>query len=103
MILCCIAQGFPVGSVVKNTAANARDMGLIPGSGKSPGEGNGSLPGSSVHEDSPGKGTGVGLPFPTPGNLPNSGIKPTSLVSPELAGGFFTTAPPWEAGFAYQP
>ena len=42
MILCCIAQGFPVGSVVKNTAANARDMGLIPGSGKSPGEGNGS-------------------------------------------------------------
>ena len=37
-----MAQGFPVGSVVKNTAANARDMGLIPGSGKSPGEGNGS-------------------------------------------------------------
>ena len=62
-----------------------------------------SLPGSSVHEDSPGKGTGVGLPFPTPGNFPNSGIKPTSLVSPELAGGFFTTVPPWEAGFAYQP
>ena len=34
------------------------------------------------------------LPFPTPGNLPDSEIKLTSLVSPELAGGFFTTAPP---------
>ena len=41
MILCCIAQGFPVGSVVKNLPANAGDTGLIPGSGKSPGEGNG--------------------------------------------------------------
>ena len=34
-----------------------------------------------------------GLPFPTPGNLSYSGIKPVSLVSPELAGGFFTTVP----------
>ena len=33
-----------------------------------------------------------GLPFPTPGDLPNPGIKPTSLVSPALAGGFFTTS-----------
>ena len=32
--------GFPAGSVVKNSPANARDMGLIPGSGRSPGEGN---------------------------------------------------------------
>ena len=32
-----------------------------------------------------------GLPFPTPGNLPNPGIGPTSLA---LAGGFFTIAPP---------
>ena len=32
------------------------------------------------------------LPFPTP-DLPNPGIKPTSLVSLPLAGGFFTTAP----------
>ena len=30
---------FPDGSVVKNLPANARDMGLIPGSGGSPGEG----------------------------------------------------------------
>ena len=30
-----------------------------------------------------------GLSFPFPGDLPNSGIKPTSLMSPELAGRFF--------------
>ena len=34
-----------------------------------------------------------GLPFPTPADLPNSGIKPTSLASPALAGIFFTTEP----------
>ena len=34
-----------------------------------------------------------GLPFPTPGDLPDSGIEPTSLESPTLAGGFFTTVP----------
>ena len=37
-------MGFPFGSVVKNPLANtgdAGDMGLIPGSGRSPGEGNG--------------------------------------------------------------
>ena len=33
------------------------------------------------------------LPFPTLGDLPNPGIKPLSLASPALAGGFFTTAP----------
>ena len=48
-----------------------------------------SLPGSFVH--------GIfqvrildGLPFPPPGDLPNSGIE---LASPELAGRFFTTKP----------
>ena len=34
------------------------------------------------------------LPFPSPGDLPNPGIKPTSLASPALTGVFFTTAPP---------
>ena len=29
---------------------------------------------------------------PFPGDLPNPGIKPMSLMSPELAGGFFTTS-----------
>ena len=32
-----------------------------------------------------------GLPFRTPGDLPDPGIEPSSLASPELAGGFFTT------------
>ena len=31
-------EGLPGGSVVKNPPANAGDMGLIPGSGRSPGE-----------------------------------------------------------------
>ena len=34
-----------------------------------------------------------GLPFPTPGDLPDPGIEPVSLVSPALAGGFFTSEP----------
>ena len=37
-------SSFPGGAVVKNLPANAgdkRDIGLIPGSGRSPGEGNG--------------------------------------------------------------
>ena len=35
--------GFPGRSVVQNPPANAGDVGLIPGSGRSPGRGNGSL------------------------------------------------------------
>jgi len=35
-----------------------------------------------------------GLPFPSPGDLPDPGIKPASPVIPALAGVFFTTAPP---------
>ena len=35
-----------------------------------------------------------GLPFPSPGDLPDPGIEPRSPVSPVLAGRFFTTAPP---------
>ena len=33
-----------------------------------------------------------GLLCPPPGDLPNPGIKPMSLMSPALAGGFFTTS-----------
>ena len=40
-----------------------------------------------------------GLPFPTPGDLPNLGIKPASLASPALAGRFFTTVPPGKTPF----
>ena len=38
-----------------------------------------------------------GLPFSIPGDLPNPGIKPTSLMSPALTGEFFTTSATWEA------
>ena len=34
-------EGFPGGSEVKVSACNAGDLGSIPGSGRSPGEGNG--------------------------------------------------------------
>ena len=33
-----------------------------------------------------------GLPRPSPGDLPDPGIKPESPISPALAGGFFTTS-----------
>ena len=37
-----------------------------------------------------------GLPCPPPGDLPDPGIKPTSLPSPALVGGFFTTSITWK-------
>ena len=39
-----------------------------------------------------------GLPFPTPGNLPDPGIEPTALATPALASRFFTTAPHGQPG-----
>ena len=49
-----------------------------------------SPPGSSVH--------GIlkarilkWVPFPSPGDLPDPGVKPASLKSPALTGGFFIT------------
>ena len=42
-----------------------------------------------------------GLPDPSPGDLPNPGIKPASLISPALAGGFFITNVTWEAPEIY--
>ena len=54
-----------------------------------------SLPGFSVH--------GIlqaehwsGLPFPSPEDLPDPEIEPSSLVSLALAGGFFTASTTWE-------
>ena len=38
-----------------------------------------------------------GLPCPPPGDLPDPGIKPESVMSPALAGGFFTISTTWEA------
>ena len=54
-----------------------------------------SPPGSSVH--------GIlqarvleWLLCPPPGDLPDPGIEPPSLMSPVLAGGLFTTSATWE-------
>ena len=37
-----------------------------------------------------------GLPFPAPGDLPDPGTQLFFLMSPKLAGGFFTTRATWE-------
>ena len=64
-----------------------------------------SLPGSSVH--------GIiqarmghflsGSPFPTPGDLLNPGIKPTSLTNPALAGRLFITSITLKACVPHDP
>ena len=41
-----------------------------------------------------------GLPSTPPENLPNPGMEPTFLMSPALAGGFFTTSTTWETAWA---
>ena len=42
----------------------------------------------------------TGLPFPAPGDFPDSGIEPPSLASLALAGRFFTAT--WEAPYVYK-
>ena len=49
---------FPIGSVVKNPPTNAGDMGLIPESGRSLGEGNGNPLQYSCLENPPDRGAG---------------------------------------------
>ena len=46
-----VVWGFPGGSEGKASACNAGDLGLIPGSGRSPGEGNGNPPQYSCLEN----------------------------------------------------
>ena len=55
-----------------------------------------SLPGSSLHGILQAR-TGVGCHFLLQGIFPHPGIKPVSLASPALAGGFFTTSATWKA------
>ena len=55
-----------------------------------------SSPGSSVH-GIPRQEYWSGLPYPPPGDLPGPGIEPGSLMSPVLAGAFFTSSTIWEA------
>ena len=44
-----------------------------------------------------------GLPCLPPGNLPDAGPEPASLMSPALAVRFFTTGTIWEAQFLCRP
>ena len=53
-----------------------------------------SLPGSPIHETFR-QEYWSGMPLPSLGYLPDPGIKP---ASPTLAGGFFTTVPPYRIG-----
>ena len=55
-----------------------------------------SLPASSIPGDSPGKNTGVGCHTLLQGIFPTQELNP-HLMSPALAGGFFTTSAAWEA------
>ena len=87
--------GFPCGSVGKETAYSAGDLGLIPGLGRAPGEGNGSPLQYSclenpmyrrdwwatVHKVSRLRYNLVTKPLPgDPGDLSDPGIKPRSLA-----------------------
>ena len=55
-----------------------------------------SPPGSSVHGILQAR-TLEWVASPPPGDLPDPGIEPTLLMSPALAGGFFTMSVTWEA------
>ena len=71
-LLCSL--GFPGGSAGKESACNAGDLGSIPGSGRFPWRRE-RVP-SPVFW--PGEFHGLYSPFPSPGDLPNPGIKPRS-------------------------
>ena len=50
----------------------------------------------------PGQEYWSGLPFPSPGDLPDPGIEPSSPASPALEGRFFTTEPPGKPILQYK-
>ena len=54
-----------------------------------------SSPGSSTHGIFPARILKLGV-ISSSRDLPDPGIKPQSFASPALAGGFFTTEPPWK-------
>ena len=59
-------------------------------------------PGSSVHGFSR-QENWRDFPCPPPGDLPNPGFEPAFLMSPALAGWFFTASATWEAQVNYTP
>ena len=86
------------GSDGKESACKSRDLGLIPGFGRSPGEGNGNLLQYSCLEtfmdrkslmgycpwDSPDKNTGVGCHFSLQGIFPTQGSNPGLLICRQI-------------------
>ena len=60
-----------------------------------------SLPGFSVHGILQARNWS-GLPCPSPGDLPDPGIKHAHLMSPALASGFSATSTTWEAHLVYE-
>ena len=44
-----------------------------------------------------------GLPFPSPGDLPNLGIEPVSPAAPTFADGVYTTKPPGKPLYFREP
>ena len=75
--------GFPDGPVVKILPANAgdsRDVGLVPGLGRSPGVRNGNCQ-APLSMGFSKQDYWSGLLCPPPGDLSNSAIEPTSLAS----------------------
>ena len=96
----------PGSPVAKMLSPNPRGLGSIPGQGARP-----HMPKLTVHmlQLKPGSAKYInkiqdiiyiyiykeywsGLPFPSPGDLPDPGIKCMSLVSPAWAGQFFTAS-----------
>ena len=61
LAVCIFSLGFPGGSVGKDSSGNAGDLGSIPGSGRSPGKGNGN-PLQHLAWRIPGMGDPGGLP-----------------------------------------
>ena len=57
-----------------------------------------SLPGSSIQGFSR-QEYWSGLPCPPPGDLPDQGIEPTSLMFPASADGFFTNSATWDTWY----
>ena len=91
---------FPGSSDDKEAACNAGGLGSIPGSGRSPGEGNGNplryscLGNPWEIQQSMGfsrQEYWSGLPFPSPGDLPDPGIEPKP---PAFQADALTSEPP---------
>ena len=81
--------------MVKNWPANAGDIidaSSVPGLGRSPGRGHGTPLQLFSRQEYWSR-----LPCPPPGDLLDPGIELSSLMSPVLAGQFFTTSATWEA------